>query len=91
MGQGANNRGRQAELDDKRSRATGRQKDRDPLTEAIKETVLENPAKRDIGGAFGAEGMANTPAGANTQGAGGGGGGPSEASAKHGTVGKKKR
>ena len=87
MGQHANNSGRNASLDDKKGRAAGRGDDRDPMTEAIKDAVFETPAQGQTGGAFGKEGMANMPVGANTQGAGGGGGGGSEAGANHLTEG----
>ena len=83
MGQRANNGGRKATLDDQKARSAGRQKDRGPAAEQIKDAVFENYAKGKTGGAFGEEGMANLPTGGNTHGAGGGGGSGSESGANH--------
>jgi hypothetical protein len=75
MGTGANNSGNKS-LNDRRERAEGRQHDRGPAAEAIKESVLPKAGKGETGGAFGKDGHANTKQG-NSLGEGGGGGGGS--------------
>ena len=52
MGQQANNRGRNAELDEKKSRAAGR-RGRSPQRQAIADQFDEKPAKGTTGGAHG--------------------------------------
>ena len=75
MGQQAQNGGRQASLDGKKSRAAGRLKDSSPEREAIKDSVgLAKTPKGASGGAFGKKGMANRR-GTGGIGEGGGGGG----------------
>lgn len=58
MGQAANT-GRRAELDDRKRRAAGRTKDRNPEIEQIRDFQMPQHAKGATGGAFGLEGMAN--------------------------------
>ena len=72
MGQAANNRGRGANLDEKKTRAAGRINDR--RSREVRESLGAEP-RRQVGGATGKGGVANPRGrGANTQGAGGGGG-----------------
>jgi|SRR5688572_29708550 len=74
------NSGRQADLDDRKRRAAGRQNTRGPEREAIRDAHSELPAPGKTSGAFGKEGRAN-PRGGQTAVVSGGGGGatvPSE-------------
>lgn len=75
MGQMANNRGRQATLDQKKRRAAGRAQ-HDPQREAIKDRAdsLHGKGQR-VPGAHGRDGVANRKGGGGTQGEGRGGGG----------------
>lgn len=75
MGVGANSDGRNISLNDRRERAAGRQDQKSPEIEAIKEFEGE-PTGKPVDGAFGKEGVANRGVNA-TQGEGGGGGGAS--------------
>ena len=72
MGQAANNRGRQAQLDQKKTRAAGREQQ--AVRTQIRDRAEEQFAKGKTPGAFGKAGTANRPTGGYTQGAGGGGG-----------------
>ena len=74
MGQAANSN-RNAALDDKKTRAAGRNSNR----EAVRDAVGAPPMKGKTGGAFGADGKANRSSSGFTQGAGGGGGAQSQA------------
>lgn len=74
MGQAANSN-RNAALDDKKSRAAGRNTKRD----AVRAAVSAPSMKGKTGGAFGADGKANRSSSGFTQGAGGGGGAQSQA------------
>ena len=74
MGQQAQNGGRQASLDGKKSRAAGRLKDTSPEREAIKDSVGLAKPQGSAGGAFGKKGVANRR-GTGGTGEGGGGGG----------------
>ena len=78
MGAGANSSGNKA-LNDKAERAAGRQKDRGPTREAIRDAGGIEPGKGPVDGAFGEDGQANRKQG-NVTGEGGGGGGASAAS-----------
>lgn len=89
MGQAANS-GRQAKLDEKKSRAAGRmgrKGQHNPETESIRDALGATSTRGKIDGAFGKEGRANShdtkPTG---EGSGGGGGGNEEGStaAAHG-------
>jgi hypothetical protein len=71
MGQAANSN-RQAKLDEKKTRAAGRQA-RDVRME-IRDAKAEQHAKGKTAGAFGKAGTANRPTGGYTRGGGGGGG-----------------
>jgi hypothetical protein len=75
MGVGANSSGNKA-LNDRRERAAGRQGDRGPAQEAIRDAggIEPGKGKGKAGGAFGKAGQANRKSG-NTLGEGGGGGG----------------
>ena len=75
MGVGANSSGNKA-LNDRRERAAGRQEDRGPAQEAIKDAggIEPGKGKGKAGGAFGKDGKANRKSG-NAIGEGGGGGG----------------
>ena len=73
MGQAANNGGRQAKLDEKKTRAAARQGN--AIRGEVRDAKDEQFAKGKSGGAFGKEGVANRRGRTgNTQGAGGGGG-----------------
>lgn len=72
MGQAANNAGRQAKLDAKKTRAAGRQQQE--VRSQIRDRGAEQFAKGKTAGAHGKAGTANRPTGGYTQGAGGGGG-----------------
>ena len=74
MGQQAQNGGRRATLDNKKSRAAGRLKQNSPEREAIKDSVGLAKSKGRAGGAFGKAGTANRR-GTGGSGEGGGGGG----------------
>ena len=76
MGQAANNGGRQAKLDEKKTRAAGRTgRTGQNRRSEILDRASEQPAKGKTAGAFGKGGTAN-PRGrtGNTRGGGGGGG-----------------
>ena len=73
MSVGGNSDGRNQPLNDRKERAAGRQNEKGPQMEAIREFEGEPPGK-PVDGAFGKEGVAN-PEGINTLGEGGGGGG----------------
>ena len=72
MGQAANNGGRQAKLDEQKTRAAGRQQN--AIRGRLREHGEEQVAKGKTGGAHGKAGEANRPTGGYTQGGGGGGG-----------------
>jgi hypothetical protein len=74
MGQAANSN-RNASLDNKKSRAAGRNTD----GKAIREAAGAPPMKGKTGGAFGADNNANRTPSGFTQGGGGGGGAQSQA------------
>jgi hypothetical protein len=76
MGQRANS-GRNATLDDKKQRMQGRQQQRGPAAEPVRDAYSEKFAKGKTSGAFGKDGMANRRrnAGNATREGGGGGGG----------------
>lgn len=71
MGQAANSN-RQAKLDQKKTRAAGRQQQ--TVRSQIRDRAEEQFAKGKTSGAFGKAGAANRPTGGYTRGAGGGGG-----------------
>ena len=73
MGQSRNS-GRQAQLDEKKRRAAGRNQTQGPDREAIRDAYSELPARGRTAGAFGKEGRTN-PRGGQTAVASGGGGG----------------
>ena len=73
MGQAANSN-RQAELDEKKTRAAGRQGNARRME--IRDAGVEEFAKGKTSGAFGRQGKANPHTGSHTRGAGGGGGAP---------------
>jgi hypothetical protein len=73
MGQSRNS-GRQAQLDEKKRRAAGRNQTQGPDREAIRDAYSELPARGRTAGAFGKEGRAN-PRGGQTAVVSGGGGG----------------
>ena len=76
MGVGANSDSRHGNtLRDQKERAAGRQNEKGPEAEAIKEFEGE-PTGKPVDGAFGKDGVANR-AGINSLGEGGGGGGGS--------------
>jgi hypothetical protein len=75
MGVGGNSDARNNPLNDRRERSAGRQGQRSPEAEAIKEFEGE-PTSKPVDGAFGKEGVANRGQ-VNTLGEGGGGGGGS--------------
>jgi hypothetical protein len=89
MGQAANNGGRQAKLDEKKTRAAGRQPQ--AVRKQVKDAFEEQPAKGKAGGAFGKNDRANRTNIGFTQGAGGGGGTPSRPYASPDKVGRSKR
>ena len=72
MGQAANNRGRQATLDEQKTRAAGRHQQ--AVRSQVRDRAEEQFAKGKTPGAFGKAGTANRPTGGSTQGGGGGGG-----------------
>jgi hypothetical protein len=72
MGQRANNGGRNAQLDQKKTRAAGRLKEKSPEREAIRDQFDEKPAKGATGGASG-RGKTNRKASPLSRGGGGGG------------------
>src|SRR4051812_11967533 len=77
MGVGANSN-RNKSLNDRAERAAGRQKDRGPMREAIRDAQGAEGAaapKGPAGGAFGKDGRANRRRSGNPGGEGGGGGG----------------
>src|SRR5688572_16311294 len=71
MAQRANNRGRNAQLDDQKRRAAGRRENA-PERQAIRDRFDEKPAKGATGGAFG-QAKANRKASSMSRGGGGGG------------------
>jgi hypothetical protein len=71
MGQAANSN-RRATLDEKKTRAAGRQKN--AVRAQIRDRADEQFAKGKTSGAFGKSGTANRPTGGYTKGGGGGGG-----------------
>lgn len=78
MGQRANNRGRNASLDQKKSRSAGRQQNK-PARAAISDQFNEKPARGKTGGAFGRSGKVSRRTSVGLKGAGGGGGAMSSA------------
>ena len=77
MGAGANSgKNKTKALNDRKRRAAGRQEDKGPEREAIRDAAEPVPAKGKTGGAFGRAGRANR-GGGNSLGEGGGGGGAS--------------
>jgi hypothetical protein len=77
MGQAANNRNRNASLDDKKMRAAGRQKEQGLQAGAVNDAYSEDFAKGKTAGAFGKDAIANRESGNRTREGGGGGGGAS--------------
>ena len=73
------NSGRQAELDEKKRRAAGRQNSNSPERRAIRDARGELPARGKTAGAFGKQNRANPRGGSNALTSSGGGGatGPS--------------
>lgn len=71
MGQQANSN-RQSQLDQKKTRAAGRQQN--AVRSEVRDAMDEQFAKGKTGGSFGKDGKANRRGGAFTRGAGGGGG-----------------
>ncbi|MBC8106113.1 MAG: hypothetical protein H7Z14_05950 [Anaerolineae bacterium] len=59
MGQAANNRNRNASLDDKKERAAHRQKEQGLQAGAVTDAFVENFAKGKTAGAFGKDNLAN--------------------------------
>ena len=92
MGQAANSN-RQAKLDEKKTRAAGRQGNARRME--IRDSAVEEFAKGKTSGAFGKQGKANPRGGSFTRGAGGGGGASSRpraaANAAKTPVGRSKR
>jgi len=80
MGQQANS-GRNASLDNKKTRAAGREDQE--VRKEIEDAYSETGAKGKTGGAFGAGGMANDKGGVGTEGGGGGGGTATPAKDSH--------
>ncbi|HEX8521731.1 MAG TPA: hypothetical protein VF669_05695 [Tepidisphaeraceae bacterium] len=72
MTQRANNRGRNAALDDKKARAAGRQQN-DPVRAALGDRFDEKPTRGKTGGATGKAGKASRRTSVGMKGAGGGG------------------
>jgi hypothetical protein len=78
MGQAANSN-RQASLDEKKTRAAGRQGNARRME--IRDASVEEFAKGKTAGAFGKQGKANRRGGVHTRGGGGGGGASSRPAA----------
>ena len=87
------NSGRNATLDQRKARAAGRQKQKSPEREAIRDWQRPVTMKGKTGGAGGRDGVANKPEGRSgfTRGGGGGGGASSPAKANNLTVGRSRK
>jgi hypothetical protein len=92
MGQSSNS-GRNATLDEKKSRAAGRRNTKSPEREAIRDWQRPVAMKGKTGGAKGRDDVANKTQGRSgfTRGGGGGGGASSPAKANNLTVGRSRK